>query len=43
MQYISKRFHHSVKGDDEQGKAGQRDMNVTPGANDEPGALLALQ
>ena len=23
MQYIGKRFHHGVKGDDEQGKAGQ--------------------
>ena len=40
MQYVGKCLHDGVKNDDEQGKAGQGNVNVTPGANDETGALL---
>src|SRR5579859_4463499 len=43
MQYISKRLHYRVKGDNQQGQAGQRDVDIAPDANNETGALLALQ
>src|SRR5450759_2950834 len=43
MQYIGKRLHHRVKCDNQQGKTRQGDVNVTPGANDEAGALPSLQ
>src|SRR5579859_81132 len=43
MQYAGERLHYRVKRDDQQGQAGQRDVDITPGTNDETSALLALQ